>query len=53
MDIWEHVYEFNSEADSNVVDVYIGYLRRKLERPGKPPLIHTVRGRGYRLGGGE
>ena len=53
MDIWEHVYEFNAEADSNVVDVYIGYLRRKLGRPGKPPLIHTVRGRGYRLGGGE
>ena len=49
-DIWEHVYEFTSEADSNVVDVYIAYLRRKLERPGKPPLIHTVRGRGYSLG---
>jgi DNA-binding response OmpR family regulator len=49
-DIWEHVYEFNSEADSNVVDVYIGYLRKKLERPGRPPLIHTVRGRGYSLG---
>ena len=50
-DIWEHLYEFNSEADSNVVDVYIGYLRKKLERPGKTPLIHTVRGRGYMLGG--
>jgi DNA-binding response OmpR family regulator len=49
-DIWEHVYEFNSEADSNVVDVYIGYLRKKLERPGKSPLIHTLRGRGYSLG---
>src|SRR5215813_8752386 len=41
-DIWEHVYEFNSEADSNVVDVYIGYLRKKIERPGKTPLIHTL-----------
>ena len=49
-DIWEHVYEFNSSASSNVVDVYIGYLRKKIERPNKPPLIHTVRGRGYRLG---
>jgi DNA-binding response OmpR family regulator len=49
-DIWEHIYEFNSEADSNVVDVYIGYLRKKLDRPGKPPLIHTLRGRGYMLG---
>ncbi len=49
-DIWEHLYEFNSEADSNVVDVYISYLRRKIERPGKPTLIHTLRGRGYLLG---
>ena len=49
-DIWEHLYEFNSSASSNVVDVYIGYLRKKIEQPGKPPLIHTVRGRGYLLG---
>ena len=49
-DIWEHVYEFNSSVSSNVVDVYIGYLRRKIERPGIPALIRTVRGRGYILG---
>ena len=49
-DIWEHVYEFKSDADSNVVDVYIGYLRRKLERPRRPVLIRTLRGRGYSLG---
>ncbi len=49
-DIWEHVYEFKSAASSNVVDVYIGYLRKKIERPGKPLLIHTIRGRGYLLG---
>lgn len=49
-DIWEHVYEFSSSASSNVVDVYIGYLRKKIERPGKPSLIHTVQGRGYTLG---
>jgi len=49
-DIWEHVYEFKSTASSNVVDVYIGYLRKKIERPGRCPLIHTVRGRGYTLG---
>ena len=49
-DIWEHVYEFSSSASSNVVDVYIGYLRRKIEREGKTALIHTVRGRGYLLG---
>ena len=49
-DIWEHVYEFDSDAHSNVVDVYIGYLRRKLERTGLPRLIHTRRGQGYVLG---
>jgi DNA-binding response OmpR family regulator len=32
-----------------VVDVYVGYLRRKLNAPGLEPLIQTVRGAGYRL----
>ena len=50
-EIWEHVYEFNSDASSNVVDVYIGYLRRKIDRPGRASLIRTVRGRGYALEG--
>lgn len=50
-DIWEHLYEFHSSAESNVVDVYIGYLRRKLEPPDQPRLIHTRRGQGYMLGG--
>ncbi len=49
-DIWEHVYEFNSSTSSNVVDVYIGYLRKKLDPPDRPSLINTVRGRGYSLG---
>lgn len=49
-DIWEHVYEFHSTASSNVVDVYIGYLRKKIEDPDRPRLIHTIRGRGYLLG---
>ncbi len=49
-DIWEHVYEFSSSASSNVVDVYVGYLRKKIERPNKPALIHTIRGRGYMMG---
>ena len=52
-DIWEHIYEFRSSASSNVVDVYIGYLRRKLDRSNKPDLIRTVRGLGYRLGAGS
>jgi DNA-binding response OmpR family regulator len=47
--LWEHVYDFRSEATSNVVDVYVGYLRKKLERPGLPRLIHTRRGLGYVL----
>ena len=49
-DIWEHVYDFRSCAQSNVVDVYVGYLRKKLHRPGAPRLIHTRRGQGYVLG---
>jgi len=49
-DIWEHVYDFHSSAASNVVDVYVGYLRKKIEAPGRTALIHTVRGRGYRMG---
>ena len=49
-DIWEHVYSFNSSAESNVVDVFIGHLRRKLELPGQTRLIHTRRGQGYVLG---
>lgn len=46
-EIWEHVYDFRGEVQSNVVDVYISYLRRKL---GQPQLIHTRRGEGYMLG---
>lgn len=49
-DIWEHVYEFHSDAQSNVVDVFIGHLRRKIELPGLGRLIHTRRGQGYVLG---
>ncbi len=49
-DVWEHIYEFHSEAQSNVVDVYVGYLRKKLEGVDQPRLIHTRRGQGYVLG---
>ena len=48
-DIWQHVYDFNASPESNVVDVYIGLLRKKIERTGKPRLIHTRRGQGYLL----
>jgi DNA-binding response OmpR family regulator len=49
-EIWDHVYDFASEPSSNVVDVYIGYLRRKLENDQGSKLIHTRRGQGYVLG---
>jgi DNA-binding response OmpR family regulator len=48
-DIWEHVYDFHSSASSNVVDVYIGYLRKKIHKPDLPIIIHTIRGKGYTL----
>lgn len=48
-DIWENVYCFHDEGQSNVVDVYISSLRRKLEAQGEPRLIHTRRGYGYML----
>jgi len=49
-DIWEHVYDVYGSGYSNVVDVYIGYLRKKIEFPGLPKLIHTRRGHGYFIG---
>lgn len=49
-DIWEHLYDQHDEASSNVVDVYIGYLRNKIDKGFKAKLIHTRRGLGYVLG---
>ena len=49
-EIWDHLYDFGSETLSNVVDVYISCLRRKLDRPGGESLIQTRRGLGYVLG---
>ncbi len=46
-DIWNHVFEDESGGGSNTVDVYIGYLRKKLSAAGEPALIHTKRGHGY------
>ena len=47
--ILSHAWNYSFDPGSNVVDVYVGYLRRKLNVPGVPPLIQTVRGAGYRL----
>lgn len=49
-DIWEHLYDQHDENTSNVVDVYIGYLRNKIDRDFPTKLIHTRRGQGYLLG---
>lgn len=49
MTIGDHVWDAELPRESNVVEVYIGYLRRKLSSPGAPSLIETVRGAGYRL----
>jgi two-component system copper resistance phosphate regulon response regulator CusR len=43
------VWKEPNHALTNVIDVYINLLRRKLEKPGQPPLIHTLRGMGYTL----
>jgi two-component system OmpR family response regulator len=45
----EHVWDFAFEGDSNVVDVYVRYLREKIDRPFARDSIETVRGAGYRL----
>ncbi|MFV2065269.1 MAG: response regulator transcription factor [Chloroflexota bacterium] len=47
--IMEHVWSYDFEGESNVLEVYVGYLRGKLEADGEPRLIHTVRGAGYVL----
>jgi two-component system OmpR family response regulator len=48
-EIWEHLYDDRSSASSNVVDVYIGYLRKKLGSTDAPCPIHTRRGEGYMM----
>jgi DNA-binding response OmpR family regulator len=47
--IGEHVWNFDFYHESNVVDVYIGYLRRKIDGDSDIPLLQTIRGVGYRI----
>jgi two-component system, OmpR family, response regulator MprA len=47
--IMERVWGYDFEGESNVLEVYIGYLRTKLEAKGEQRLIHTIRGAGYVL----
>ena len=48
-DLWEHLWEDHAEISSNVVDVYVGYIRNKIDKPFKIKLLHTRRGQGYIL----
>ena len=48
-EILEHVWDYDFEGDPNIVEVYIGHLRNKLDRPFGRDAIETVRGAGYRL----
>lgn len=47
--IIEHVWDFDADILPNNVEVYVGYLRNKVDKPFKKPLIHTVRGFGYKI----
>jgi DNA-binding response OmpR family regulator len=46
----EHVWKDSSATWTNVIEVHVNQLRKKLEFPGQPVLLHTVRGKGYLLG---
>lgn len=45
-----HVWNYDADVLPNTVEVYIGYLRNKIDKPFKKKLLHTIRGFGYRLG---
>ena len=47
--LYEHIWGFDFETNSKSLDVYVGYLRRKIETNGETKLLHTVRGVGYVL----
>jgi DNA-binding response OmpR family regulator len=51
--ISEHAWDANYDPLSNVVDVYVSRIRRKVDGAGDRPLVETVRGAGYRFGGRE
>src|SRR3546814_14454950 len=48
-DLTEHIYQQDFDRDSNVLEVFIARLRKKLDPDGTPKPIETVRGRGYRF----
>ncbi len=52
-ELTEHIYDTDFDRDSNVIDVYVNHLRNKLDKGFDRRIIHTVRGAGYMLKGGE
>ncbi len=48
-DLLRHVWAMHPDANTNIVDVYINYLRSKMDRSAESKLIHTIRGNGYAL----
>src|SRR5882762_10850672 len=48
--LFEEVWNYKFVPQSNLVDVHMGRLRRKVDRPGEPAMIHNVRGEGFILG---
>jgi DNA-binding response OmpR family regulator len=48
-EILENVWDAHYDGDPNIVEVYVGYLRRKIDQPFGRAAIQTVRGMGYRL----
>jgi two-component system copper resistance phosphate regulon response regulator CusR len=48
--ITQHVWGMDFDPESNIIDVYVGYVRRKIDAEGEPRLLHTIRGAGYMLG---
>lgn len=48
--ILQKVWNYDFDPGTNVIDVYISNLRKEIDRPGLTPILHTVRGKGYRLG---
>jgi len=50
--ILDHVWDYDFDPMTNVIDVYVNYLRKKIDADREPKLIHTVRGAGYVLKGG-
>lgn len=51
--IAEHVWNYDFDAATNVIDVHIRNLRRKIDEPFEEKLIQTVRGTGYRIAGSQ